>query len=195
MWSFWLALCDCGFCFGVCGFVVLASSVCPLMDEDNRLEQASWWEGLTVGKTRSCFGGQSHAQQIFKPIFCWWVGMCSLLVSCLAWSNPVLKSANSRTGLMVTSKRTYANTHLPGPLLPVLLSLAAGHCQTPLCRRPSNTHWQVWFSPLWGSLLLSPGFWYAQGFICALQESFPPSPLEISVIKSLWVSVSLDGQH
>ena len=28
--------------------------------------------------------------------------------------------------------------------------------------------------PLMGSLLLSPGFWYAQGFVCALQESISP---------------------
>ena len=32
--------------------------VCPLMDEDKRLVQASWWEGQAVGKTESCFDGQ-----------------------------------------------------------------------------------------------------------------------------------------
>ena len=36
--------------------------VCPLMDKDKRLVQASWWEGLAVGKTESCSGGQGHAQ-------------------------------------------------------------------------------------------------------------------------------------
>ena len=46
MWSFWLAFCDCGFCSGGCGIVVLDSFVCPLMDEDERLVEASWWEGL-----------------------------------------------------------------------------------------------------------------------------------------------------
>ena len=34
-------------------------SVCPLMGEDKRLMEASWCEGLAVGKTGSCSG---HAQ-------------------------------------------------------------------------------------------------------------------------------------
>ena len=32
------------------------------MDEDKRVMEASWWEGLAVGKTGSCFGVQGHAQ-------------------------------------------------------------------------------------------------------------------------------------
>ena len=51
IWSFWLVFCDCGF-----------HSVCPLTDVDKRLVQASWWEGLSVGKTESCSGWQGHAQ-------------------------------------------------------------------------------------------------------------------------------------
>ena len=39
MWSVWLVFCDCGF-----------QSVCPLMDKDKRLMEASWWERLTEGK-------------------------------------------------------------------------------------------------------------------------------------------------
>ena len=49
MWSVWLVFCDCAFHF-----------VCPLMDK--RLVEAFWWEGLAVGKTRSCWGGPGHAQ-------------------------------------------------------------------------------------------------------------------------------------
>ena len=37
MWSSWLAFWDYGFCSGGCGIIVLASSVCLLMDEDKRL--------------------------------------------------------------------------------------------------------------------------------------------------------------
>ena len=33
MWLIWLVFCDCGF-----------HSVCPLMDKDKRLMEASWWE-------------------------------------------------------------------------------------------------------------------------------------------------------
>ena len=39
MWSNWLVFCDCGF-----------QSVCPLMEKDKRLMEASWWKRLTEGK-------------------------------------------------------------------------------------------------------------------------------------------------
>ena len=60
-WSVWLVSCDCGFHSGGCGIVVLASSVCPLMDEDKKPVQASdgrdrlWGKlGLAlVGRPRS----------------------------------------------------------------------------------------------------------------------------------------------
>ena len=61
MGSVWLVFCDCGF-----------HSVCPLMGEDKRLVETSWWEEEgeemgrweeeAVGKTGSCSGGQGHAQ-------------------------------------------------------------------------------------------------------------------------------------
>ena len=43
MWSDWLVFCDCGF-----------QSVCPLIEKDKRLIEASWWERLTEGETGSC---------------------------------------------------------------------------------------------------------------------------------------------
>ena len=55
-------------------------SVCPLMEKNKRLMEASWWERLTEGKTGSCSERQSQAQYIFNPIFCWWVGLCSLSI-------------------------------------------------------------------------------------------------------------------
>ena len=60
------------------------------------------------------------------------------------------------------------------------------HCRTQCprpCSRPPLTHasagdsWTLTAksgSVSVGSLLLSPGFWCAQGFVCALQESFTP---------------------
>ena len=51
MWSDWLVFCDCG-----------VHSVCPLMDENNRLMEASWWERLTEGETGYCSDGRGHAQ-------------------------------------------------------------------------------------------------------------------------------------
>ena len=58
MWPFGLVFCDCVFHSGGHGIVVFASSICPLMDEDKRLVQTSWWEGLAVGKTESSCGEQ-----------------------------------------------------------------------------------------------------------------------------------------
>ena len=43
MWSVWLAFCDCGF-----------HSVCPLMDKDKKLMEASLSERQTVGEIGSC---------------------------------------------------------------------------------------------------------------------------------------------
>ena len=44
------------------------------------------------------------------------------------------------------------------------------------CRRPTNTHVNMAQSPV-ESLLFSPGSWYSQNFVCALQESLFPQVL------------------
>ena len=44
-----------------------------------------------------------------------------------------------------------------------------------LCCRLLYTNGQVWVSLLLGSLLLSPGSWCTQGFVCALKESVSQS--------------------
>ena len=51
---------------------------------------------------------------------------------------------------------------------------AAGHSQpTPLPETPGHS-WASLGQSLNGSLLLSPESWWAQGFVCALQESVSP---------------------
>ena len=51
---------------------------------------------------------------------------------------------------------------------------AAGHCRpTPLLETPGHSQASRAQSPV-GSLLFSPGSWWAWGFICALQESVFP---------------------
>ena len=72
--------------------------------------------------------------------------------------------------IMVTSfKRSHACTatlSAPNP--------AAGHHQpTPLLETPGHSQASLGQS-LVGSLLLSPGSWCTQGFVCALQESVSP---------------------
>ena len=73
--------------------------------------------------------------------------------------------------IMVTSfKRSHAFTaalSAPDP--------AAGHHQpTPLPETPGHS-WESLEKSLVGSLLLFPGSWCTQGFVCALQESVSQS--------------------
>ena len=56
---------------------------------------------------------------------------------------------------------------------------------TRLHRRPPNTHRQVWLSFLQGSLLLYPGSWCAQGFVCALQESLASIGFDFNMTEPL----------
>ena len=83
--------------------------------------------------------------------------------------------------IMVTSlKKSHAHTaalSAPNP--------AAGHPRLrPLLETPGHSQASLGQS-LVGSLLLSPGSWYAQGFLCVFQELFPQLCV-ISVIKSHW---------
>ena len=74
--------------------------------------------------------------------------------------------------IMATSfKRSRAHTAtLSAP------DAAAGHCQpTPPPDTPGHSQASLG-QPLVGPLLLSPGSWCAQGFVCALQKCFP-SPM------------------
>ena len=106
MLSDWLVFCDCGF-----------HSVCPLMEEDKRLMEASLWERLTEGGNWVLF---------------WWVGPCSVslfllkthravfLACCLTWGQTIVEVMK----IMVMSfRRSHAGTaafSAPNP--------AAGYC-------------------------------------------------------------------
>ena len=75
--------------------------------------------------------------------------------------------------MVTSSKRTYASRLCcPGLLLSVTLTWRQGRPSPPL-RTPEHTQASLTQS-LVGSLLLSSGFWCAQGFMCALQESVSP---------------------
>ena len=79
--SVWLLSCDCGF-----------HSVCPVMDEDKRLVEASWWEGLAVGKTVFCSDGQGPAQ------------FSSVTQSCLTLATPWTSA--HQTSLSITNSQS-----------------------------------------------------------------------------------------
>ena len=78
------------------------------------------------------------------------VGLCSLLVRCFSWGNPVLESTSSMVGLLVNCKRIYANTDFQGLLILVPFPLQQNSVDLNLCKRTSNIHRKVWFSLLWG---------------------------------------------
>ena len=100
-----------------------------------------------------------------------------MLPSCtLAWGHLLRKTSVSML-------------HLPGLLLPVpwpfgqplLAHTATGDSQSSQASLAQS---------LRGSPLLCPGFWRAQGFVSALQESLFPRAHGSSVIKSHWPSKS-----
>ena len=90
----------------------------------------------------------------------------------------------SMVGLLVTSKRTHANTCFPRPLLLVSLSPWQAPANPYLFRRPSNIHRQIWLSLLWDYCS------FPLGFVCALQESLFSPVCGHSVIKSCCPSKS-----
>ena len=87
MWSVWLVFCDCGF-----------QSVCPLMEKDKRLMEASWWQRLTAGETGSYSNGRGRAQ------------FSSVAQSCPTLCNPMNRST---PGLPVHHKLLeFTQTHV-----------------------------------------------------------------------------------
>ena len=54
------------------------------------------------------------------------------------------------------------------------LNPAAGHCHMPLLETPGHS-WASLGQSLVGLLLLSPGSWCTQGFVCDLSESVSQS--------------------
>ena len=88
-------------------------------------------------------------------------------------------------------KRAHANGHVLELLLPVPLSLLWAAATSHFCRRPFSTAGGSG-SVSCGSLLLSPGSWYTQDFVCALQEwsLCLPQSCRSPTVKSCWPSRS-----
>ena len=115
------------------------------------------------------------------------LGCCP--VSCLACGNPVLESKSSMVGLLVTSRRTSANTRLPGLLLPVPLSSQQATVGTHSTEDPHTLTGSLAQGPLSSQLLpLGCG---AHKVLCLSSKSlcFPQS-CGHSIIKSHWPSES-----
>lgn len=63
--SFYLTFCDCSFCLAGCREVVLASAVCPVVGETERLVQVSRWEGPVPAYW-----------WVELELVLWWAGLC-----------------------------------------------------------------------------------------------------------------------
>ena len=146
MWSDWLA--SCGFDF---------QSVCPVMEKDKRLMGASWWERLRGKLGLVLMGGAMFSKSLIQFSVDGWGCVPSQF---LTWGQTMVEVMK----IMVTSfiRRSACTADLSAPN-PHLLG------------RLLDIHGQVWISLLWRSLLLSSGSWWAQGFVCALQESVSQS--------------------
>ena len=140
------------------------------MDKDKRSVQASWWEGLAMGTTGSCSVLSKSLNQLSA-------GQCGCAPSLLAVWPEVTQSWSLQApykgywwppkGLMPTRTSQDCCCYCPCPHsrpLPIQAS-AEGlqHSQAGLAPFPVE------------SLILSPGSWCTQDFVCAFQKSlFPP---------------------
>ena len=135
MWSIWLVSCDCGF-----------HSVFPLMDEDKRLVETSWWEELAVGKLGlALVGGAMLSKSLIQFSAGGWG--CAPLCS-MAWGQTMVGIMVPRA---ISFKMTYASMlWLPGLLESVPLTPRQATVNLHLHQRLPNTHRQIWLSLLWG---------------------------------------------
>ena len=90
--------------------------------------EASRWERLTEGETGSSSDEQGHAQEIFNPIFCWWVELCFLPAIYLG---PNYGGGNEDNGdLLQKVPCMYGYTQSPQPCGRLLTHASAGDSWT-----------------------------------------------------------------
>ena len=135
----WLVLCNC--CF---------QSVCPLLEKDKRLMEASWWEKLTEGETGSD-GRAILSKSLIQFSLDGWGCIPSLLFT---WGQTMVKVKK----IVVTSlERPHAgNATLSAP------NPAVGHHRPmPLLETPGHS-WASLDQSLAGSLFLPLVSWCTQ---------------------------------
>ena len=114
-------------------------------------------------------------------VLIWWEEPCSVnllsnfllmgkavfLPCCLTFDQTMVEVMKIMASSFKSSHTWTVTLSAPGP--------SAGHClPTPTPEAPGHSHVSLGLSLIW-SLLLSPGSWCAQGFVCALQESVSPA--------------------
>ena len=147
MWWEWLVFCECGF-----------QSVCPLMEEEKNLVEASWWEKLSL-----------------------------VLMGRAMLSKTLVQFSVDGWGCVPSLLFTWGQTMVEVMKIILTSFIRSQACTATLCPQPCSrwppTHastetpghsWANLGQSLVGSLLLSSGPWYAQGSVCAIHESVSP---------------------
>ena len=148
MWSDWLVFCDGGF-----------QSVCPLLEKDKRLMEASWWERLTEKETGSYFGAMLSKSLIQFSVDGWGC-VPSLLFT---WGQNYGGGNEDNGDLLQKVPCMHSCTHCPQPW-----------SRSPPTHASAGDSWTLRASldqSLVGLLLLFPGSQCAEGSVCALQVS------------------------
>ena len=119
-----------------------------------------------MGEAGSCSDGWAILN---KSLIQFYIDGCDCVPSLFFDLRPNYGRGNEDNGdLLQKVLCTHCHTALSVP------SPAAGHCRpTPPLETPGHSQASLGQS-LVGSLLLSPGSWCTQGFVCALQESVSP---------------------
>ena len=167
MWSDWLVFCGCGF-----------QSVCPLMEKDRCLWKLPDGRDWLKGEGLVLMGGAMLSKSLIQFSTDGWISLPSLLFD----MRPNYGGSNEDNGVLLQKVPcVHCYTQCPQP--------AADHCwPTPLPETPGHSRASLGQSFVVGSLLLSPGSWCAQGFVCALQES-----VSLVLCKFWWLYGGVNG--
>ena len=135
------------------------------MEKDKRLMEAPWWERLTEGETESCSDGRAMLSKSLIQFSVDGWGCVPFLL--FTWGETVVEVMKIMATSFKTSHVCTAALTAPNP--------ASGHHQpTPPPETPGHS-WASLGQSLVGSLLPSPGSWFIQDSVCALQESVSQS--------------------
>ena len=154
MWSVWLVFCDCGF-----------HSLCPLIDKDKRLMEASWWEN-DWGKLGLVLMGRA---MLSKTLIQFSIDGWGCVPSLLSDLRPNYGAGNEDNGdLLQKAPCMYCFTHCPWPLSRAL--------STHACARGSWTLMGKSGSACYG--VIAPFSWvlvHTRFCLCPPRAYFPSS--------------------
>ena len=126
--------------------------------------ETSWWKRLTMGESGSCSEGGWHAHKSLIQFLL--MGRSVFPLSSLAWGQTMVRIM---VVIATSFKRIFARTVVFD--VPDIAPVHCRHMRPPETPGLSQANLVQSFVK---TLLLSPGSWCAQGFLCALQESVSP---------------------